>query len=216
MRGRQGGFTFVELLVASTMMAVLFVGLTGHLQAGARIWQRVTSAGESLQQERVALSRLERDLANAVLYQPDGIYGAEKGQMPEPAFETDALRFITAEPSARADRPPALRSVTYRCEKLDGGPALWRSGQSIADARDHRAPTTIGLLPGCSRLSIHYAYLGQTPGRLEWDSTWQESHTQLPRLLTIVVGAPGRTLTREFLIPSGVLHARTEDPGPPS
>ncbi len=65
---RENGFTFVELLIAATIMSVLFVGLGSHLRGGILVWRRATATAETVQRERVGFDRMERDLANAFAY----------------------------------------------------------------------------------------------------------------------------------------------------
>ena len=100
------GFTLVELLIAATMMSVLFIGLGSHLRGGIAVWRQTTQRVDALQRERVALDRLERDLANSVIYdQRDTAYGVEEGKLPPPQF---------AQPPWRGTRSPQRRSVR-RC-----------------------------------------------------------------------------------------------------
>src|SRR3989338_7951880 len=76
------GFTLVELLIAATMMSVLFIGLGGHLRGGIIVWRQTTQRVDALQRERVTFDRLERDLANGIVYDArDEAYGVEEGEL---------------------------------------------------------------------------------------------------------------------------------------
>src|SRR3989338_7112977 len=76
------GFTLVELLIAATMMSVLFIGLGGHLRGGIEVWRQTTQRVDALQRQRVTLDRLERDLANGIVYDArDEAYGVEEGEL---------------------------------------------------------------------------------------------------------------------------------------
>ena len=84
------GFTLVELLLAATLISILFVGLGAHLRGGIIVWRRTTQTGEQLQRRRVAFTRLERDLANAIRYDDRGTaYGAALGLLPPTRFSAD-------------------------------------------------------------------------------------------------------------------------------
>ncbi len=108
---RANGFTFVELLIAATMMSVLFVGLSSHLRGGILVWRRATATADTVQRERVGFDRMERDLANAFAY------GASENT-PAVAFDEHDLAVVTLEPqSGQGNR---VRVVTYRCGDAEG------------------------------------------------------------------------------------------------
>ena len=111
------GFTFVELLIAATMISVLIVGLAAHLRGGIIVWQRATQTTEALQRQRVALGRLERELANAIVYdERDAAYGSREGQLPSPEFGAHDLRWFTVVPSGKGIS--TVRFVTYECKQM--------------------------------------------------------------------------------------------------
>ena len=194
------GFTFVELLLAATIMSLLFVGLGSHLRGGIMVWQRATETVESLQQQRVALDTLETDLANAILYDP-----RETAALTH-AFAADELQFITVRPTT-PQRLGEVLFVTYRCESVDGGPpGLWRSSLPAGEALAGLQATSKLLVPACDALSVAYAYLPAAgEGPLEWHDAWDDP-TRLPRLVAVTAAfASGRTLRRLILIPAGAL-----------
>lgn len=204
--GVRSGFTFVELLIAATMMSILFVGLGAHLRGGLEVWRQATTRGESLQQRRIALDRLERDLANAVVYDDrEEAYGADAGKLPTPVFGNDALAWFTVE--RPSEGLATVRAVAYRCDAVDGVSGLWRTSQSIAEARMNRDPSPQLLLPGCERLSVRY---GRTEGseteRLVWSQMSSADTLALPGLieLTLALGS-GERLTRVCAIPAGTV-----------
>ena len=216
------GFTLVELLIASTMIAILFVGLGAHLRGGLMVWQRTTASGETLQRRRVAFDQLERDLGNALVYDSRSrAYGSDPGQMPLPQFGAATLRFYTVV-GAAASPSPAVRVVTYACESPEGKAGLWRSSQTVEQARAKiEAPIPELLLPGCESLSLRYAYLpaaGSEPFALEWRENWPDDPgaiTKLPRLLEISLVVAGHPLRRRYAIPPGALgQSQLPSPGP--
>lgn len=204
------GFTFVELLVAATMISVLFVGLGTHLRGGLIVWQRATSSGEALQQERVAFDRLERDLANAIVFDNrKSAYGDGRGQLPRPRFRDSELAFFTVS-AARRRQPPTVQFVTYDCKELDGTLGLWRTSQSVGAARAQSpALETERLLPDCKDLSFQYAYLpgdGKERQELMWNTTWpddREEPLRLPRLVNVSLHVAGRATRNLCAVPSG-------------
>jgi type II secretory pathway pseudopilin PulG len=213
------GLTFVELLIAATMMSILFIGLGTHLRGGINVWQRTTATVEALQRQRVAMDRLERDVANAFLYEsrPEA-YGTDPGQLPTPPFRGTlggAPQWVTLERLPQ-QRVPGVRMVTYTCEEVEGRRGLWRMSQSVGEVQAAQPPIPELLLDGCDGLSFRYAFRPSdhaSGASLEWSDQWNDV-TQLPRLIEVSLRIRGRDMRRFFTIPSGVL--KPIEGGPPS
>ena len=208
------GFTFVELLIAALMISIMFLGLATHLSGGLQVWHRVTETAESLQQQRIAMEQLQRELVSAILYdRRSASYGEEPGLLPSLAFDHETLRWITVASTA-PQQPARLRFVTYACGEHEGQSGLWRTSQSIGEAKSQQPATPQRLFPGCEALSLRYAFL--PPGdstELEWHDQWPEPEQQLPRLMAISIRlSSGRTLQRLVMIPSGQLKPWEETP----
>lgn len=203
-----GGFTFVELMIASTMIAVLFVGLGGHLRAGMRVWQQATTTSNALQQQRVVFERLERDLTNAFVYTD----GRTDLPLPPTEFRADRMRWCTVVGSGTS---PAIELVTYTCDQE----GFRRHSQSIGEARKAQQPREEVLVPECETLTLRYAYLtpsGPAPSTvasdvLEWRDQWTQAD-ELPRLIEMTLACPPRELRRLFAIPVGVLKEWGQSP----
>ena len=204
---RQHGFTFIELLIAATMVSILFVGLSSHLQGGMTVWRLATTTTAARQRERVAFERFARDLANSF------VYDTQESSQPVPQFGSGALKWFTV--SARnAGGAPAVRVVSYECAQVGETVGLWRTSQSVSEARAGRDPVPELLLPACDVLSVRYAYLpassGQGAGTFEplaWFPEWQSGTARdVPRLLEASVHLVSGRLSRRILaIPAGVL-----------
>jgi len=208
---RAGGFTFVELLIASVMISIMFLGLTTHLAGGMRVWHRVTETSESLQRQRMALERLQRELAGAIVYdrRPES-YGEQSGVLPSLAFEEDALRWISVV-ATQARQPARVRMLSYTCGQREGERGLRRTSQSIGEARSQQAPASQLVLPECETLSLRYAFLPQDESApLEWDTRWPDPEKEgLPRLMAVSIElTSGRRIQQIVMIPSGVLKQR--------
>ena len=212
------GFTFVELLIAATMIAVMFVGLSTHLQGGLMVWQRVTTHAEVWQQRRMAINRLQRDFANAVVYDDQGsAFGLEPGQVPRPEFSEQAAQFVTR--ASTTALPGRLLWVRYACETHENQPGLWRSHQTLGEARIHRPITAMErLLENCDGFSFAYAYMlgtqDQTP-QLTWRAQWPVDSTdqdwmKLPRLVMVSLRHQQQALRYEVGVPQGLLKTLQE------
>lgn len=208
------GFTFVELLIAATMISVLFVGLGTHLRGGLTVWQRATETGEALQRREAAWERLERDLANAVIYDERvEAYGLERGKLPQPQFGADSARFFTVSSPTR-QMLPSVRFVTYACKATGEQGGFVRTSQSVGAARAKISPAPADhtrLLPECQLLSFQYAYrpAGTPAGPgVEWRAEWPDQAAELlklPRLVRVSIGTGGRLRERVFAVPTGDL-----------
>lgn len=202
---RGAGFTFVELLIAATMMSILFVGLGTHLRGGVLVWRRTTDTAESLQQQRMAWGQLERDLANAILYEG-------QGDLEDLAqFGEAELRWFTVRPST-SQQFGEIAFVTYGCASVDDAQGLWRTSQSISELLAGTEVTPEQLVPSCEALSFQYAYLPVEDGvGLEWSGRWEYPEA-LPRLVAASAEfKPGQERREVFWIPSGVLQPRTAE-----
>ena len=206
---RRAGFTFVELLVAATMLAVLMVGLGAHLRGGIAVWRRASALADTLQRRRVALEMLERDLRNALVYdeRPDA-YGDQPGLLPLPQFGAGTLAYFTVVPLSR-EAGPQVEYVTYQCGSVGQEAGLWRTSLSVAQARTPSAqPQPQRLLPDCETLSLEYAYRPEDPAALlVWQPLWSDP-LQLPQLVRVSVRlTSGESLQRVVVAPGGVVPA---------
>ncbi|MBI4343220.1 MAG: prepilin-type N-terminal cleavage/methylation domain-containing protein [Candidatus Omnitrophica bacterium] len=201
------GLTFVELLVAATMLAVLIGGLAGHLRGGLAVWQRASAQMDTAQRRRVAWERLERDLRNALRYdeRPDA-YGPQEGALPLPLFEAGGLAWFTLAAPGPGEAP-AVQYVTYGCGDVGATAGLWRTSLGAAAARAKQVqPAAELVLPECEVLSVEYAFRPQDASQpLAWRSQWLEP-LQLPQLVRVsLLLASGEQVQRTMAIPRGVL-----------
>ena len=195
-------------MVASTMIAVLFVGLGGHLRAGIRVWQQATTTSNALQQQRVVWERLERDLTSAFIFTD----GRTDKPLPTAEFRSDRMRWCMV---AQTDSQPSTQLVTYTCDQE----GLRRHSQSISEARAGQEPRVEVLVPRCQMLTLRYAYLtssGAAPAAatsevLEWHNQWTPTD-RLPRLIELTGQLSGTSVRRLFTIPSGVLKEWSPSP----
>lgn len=217
---RRRAFTFVELLIAATMMSILFVGLGAHLRGGLTVWQRTQHVARPLQQQRAAVELLGRELASAIVYDArPNAYGAADGELAMPQFGANRLAWFTVDRTVRPSG--AVRFVEYACGVLDEATAdqrmgLWRTSRSVEQVRAHQEVAPTLLLDGCQTLSSRVAYLAPGgAGALEWQAQWQDAYKDVPRLIEVTLqlfptpNQPPQALRHLFLIPTGLLKEVT-------
>lgn len=227
------GLTFVELLIAVTMVAILFVGLSTHLRGGITVWQRVTRYTQARQSQRAALDRVSRDLANAVLLEekPEK-YGTVSPKWAPLVFSGESLSFYTL-PALKNGQLQPPQFVSYQvspCDQAEGS-CLMRRVWSLNQARNPpvsgiQYPDYETLLSGCKGLNLEYAYLpsadpASTPQALEWKSYWEQADDKLalPRLIRLnfslqMPSQETRKLTTVAVIPAGALRAAPSEEKP--
>ena len=200
MRRARVGLTFVELLIAATIFAILGVGLSTHLRAAVTIWRRTNDEAEQSQQVRITLRRLAQDLADATVISPQ-----PKPDAPEaPLFDSGRLAFITVAPG-RDGLPQSARvqhvvyEVVPQLSTIDAsmeGPGLVRRIQSYAALRagetsepSARVQTSVilpGVPPDGFQLRCAYRSSAEPRGWAFIRKPWSLSD-RLPRLVEVTI-----------------------------
>ena len=177
------GLTFVELLIAVAIFAMLAGGLSVHLRGAIAIWRRSHVAAEQGQRTRVLRARLSQDLANAVLVDP------RPDAEPKSEWLTDRVAFGTSEPGVGAGLTSRrLTYVTYELERGAGQAAsLVRRARSYRDARAggrSKARSSV-LLSDVDHFQIRYPFAkAKEPGFTLEQRPWL-SPDALPRLVEV-------------------------------
>ena len=205
-----GGLTFVELLIAGAIFAILLVGLSAHLRGDVAAWRRATTTVEQLQQVRVALDRWEADLAGGLVFEPGGIW------MPQQAFDSTRMQWYVVRPGqAGPSAAGRVWFVTYELQPDGQGLALTRTSLTVAQAASTITTAPERLLRDVQSLTIRYGYVAGSeappgqPQTITWTNNWTDL-TQTPRLIevTLELGshwAITRQFRQVFVIPSGSL-----------
>ena len=209
-RGRRvdcAGLTFVELLMAATIGAILMVGLATHVHGGITAWRRTVSAVDDLERLHEALACLTRDLANAVIVDP------QPGATPQAVFGGHALAFCTI-PSASDAAAAGPRWVTYHVGEQEGGAAVLRSVCPLQEARAGAMTTPQVLLPHVARWTLRYGYRDAHAAGVVWRPQWTAIQ-RVPQLVEVTFEfsrpvAQVSTLRHLVLAPGGLL-ASTDD-----
>ncbi len=184
------GLTFVELLIAITIFALIGVGLSAHLRGALTVWRRSQQEGEQAQRLRVVWARLSRDLANAV------VIDASQDPIRPMVWDTDTMRFWTMEPGpAAAGGDWRVTEVTYTLERSDS-PAAPKKDSEFQLVREARAypsgePSKIALLPSVKSWEIQYPHQEEQPvdGQIQWNFRPVAWHGKgvLPRAVKVTI-----------------------------
>lgn len=170
-----GGFTFLELFLATFLLSIAAVGFGGVLRAGLRLWQRWEKEMKLYQEARVVLDLIDREFHNAM--DVPGVSWSAK----EHAVAFATLQEADAELSP-TPAPPRIVKVSYRLV-----PALG----FLSDASSEIPPTVLSrreqrlapegpsvekesmLTSSPTQMQWEYAFASNTPkGSLRWVKDW--------------------------------------------
>ena len=190
------GFTLLELVIASALTVVMGGAVAVLL---IRSITTIQQGEESLQQmfllERTA-EKMGRELRNAV----------PSADSPWTGTQSEISFLLSAGPTV-------LTSVHYHLVPSEKGQTLVRDWQPFPATEG--SPQTAALLRGVVNFSVLYGMIQKQDGRglLRWSGVWSIPPTEpavLPEIVQLRLesqDSKGRrySVTREFLIPQGVL-----------
>ncbi len=136
-----GGFTLVELLVATGVFMLLGVLLVGLLASGLEIWDRGEVQRDLHERAHVVLSQLPRDLQDVYL---------EHSNLPYPAWVGSESRMKTADRNAVMEvSENFLRNLEHMRCGFDASGRQWlcflkagrEDGKTALDIKDSRFPS---------------------------------------------------------------------------
>ena len=181
-RRRIGGFTLLELLIAVSLLGLIFAALTGGLRFGTVAWQTTAQRLEQSDDLHLVYHTLRRQISTALNAPANPV-----SNQPTSSFEGlgDQVSFVGAAP-ARAMKPGLFR-LTLALEPDADSNALalrWeRLDKTAADATaDNIEPVLRGLR------SIQFSYYGarDSGDSARWIDEWRDNRLS-PRLVRISV-----------------------------
>lgn len=184
MRGSHGdrGFTLLELLIAVSLLGLLFAALTGGLRFGTKAWQ--TSAERLSQSDELQLvyRTLRRQISTSLDAPGDLVSDRQQG-----SFEgrRDRLSFVGGAPAQAM--APGLFHLEFYLVPDEVGQALalhWERLGTTATRTDN--DNVEPLLRGLR--SIEFSYFGKTrrEDTARWLNEWRDN-PGLPALVRITV-----------------------------
>ncbi len=186
-RSSASGFTLVELLVAMTLIGLIFVALFGGLRFGARTWEYGGARSEISTQIEVTQSLLRRQLSQAIV-----LPGFDSGDFTFEG-EGDRLRFTAPGPSQVGLGGIYLFELfTERSEQNRRLTLKWQLYRSELDPdrpiEDEERNTRV-LLDDIKALRLEYFGDPEDDDDPDWQETW-EGNDRAPELVSIRLELP--------------------------
>lgn len=203
---RKNGFTLIEVLVAVTLLAVISLLIFQAMGSSTASKERFEKRETAFRSATLALNRLTRDLAMAVLYSdvellgvtPSGeqktksvFIGTNVGDQDKILFETlSHVRYL------KDVKESELSEVGYFLEPEEEGEAglfaLKKRESSPPDDEPEKGGTVMTLLEGVKELNFRYYDPVKEEFGDEWDSTKSDFLNKVPRSVevTLVIQDP--------------------------
>jgi prepilin-type N-terminal cleavage/methylation domain-containing protein len=202
MKKGSSAFTLVELLLASTIFAVVAVSIFSAFRSGYFGYTSIAENIQTYQSLRFIFNRLSLDLRNAFIYtQEEGRFRGEK----------DSLSFYSLVDSFAEDRlVEDYCRITYELKEKKLMRLCRKNAESIGDVSDVLPEELPAELED---LTFSYGYFDQAKNTLEWKDAWNSGTNPLPeeaKTLPVEIKVkitlktmPGEEFTRTIFLPLG-------------
>lgn len=188
LRQRQG-FTLVEVLVTTSLMAVVGAATVGALAGGIRVWERASDIGMYRQAVLVSLAQMRRDLQNArmfLLIPFDGNY--------------DRITFASLSRERLDDEgPPELGRLGYFLDE--------RSQIFCRSFVPYRLMKRVRLTDRCQAVlegvtRLRFSYFGSSEGEeaVGWAGSWTSPQAPLAVKVDLTVRRRGQPLASQSAV----------------
>ena len=194
------GFTLVELLVTTSLMALVGGATVAALAGGVKVWQRTVELGTSQESALITFDHLQRDLHNCRRFTPmpfDGAYDR---------FSMAAVDRV----SPHEETPAEIGHLGYFLDEHRH--LLCRSFVPYRLMGEHRLTDQCQpVLEGVMRARFSYFGTGDK-GETGWSSSWESKRLPLAVKAELTSQEPGlAATTHSFIIYLGRQDAPSDD-----
>ncbi len=213
MRDHRGGFTLLEILMATAMTAVLAGSLYASLYIAFRAKESAMRSVESPRASQAAFEMLRQDIASAVV--PTGLLagpfvGANATVSPDSEGDTLSLHTVSADVETSFGEGD-IRLVEYFCQVDEdaNGSTLIRAVTTNLLSTRQVEPVQEVVCRGVKE--FHLRYFDGTAWQDSWDSTTRNNVLPTAVEVTLELKEPtaksqdqsGYRMTRVLLVPCG-------------
>jgi len=191
-RKPKNGFTFVELLIVTVLLAVISMTAYAVFAAGVRVWHRV-NRGDPFEDIVIFFDKFGTDLRNSFKYTDIAFRG-----------DIDSLKFSTI--SVTDVFPgPTVGSVIYTYDAMEN--VLYREGRDYSkEWRDSEGVVTEAL-SNVTNLRFRYYHYDKTLEQYIWLDEWSVKEKALPLAVRVNMNYEDEEYEGEFVqtfdIPAG-------------
>ena len=199
-RKREAGFTFIELLLALTLFAVIASGVYRTFYMGTQIWSKCNLMMKESHALRVLFNALSQDAVNSTVFYSD--------DPQETLWEKRQMRFATLENIYQDGKlDTELARVEYRFDPKKG--ALSRKYVPVSIGSDKKTVKETVFLQDLEDAIFEYSPAGNVPGTGSvWSETWTgEKNGDLPGGIRVRVrlkatrDMPGEQFEKVIIMP---------------
>ena len=198
----EGGFTFIELLLALTLFALIAAGVYHTFYAGMRMWAEDNAMMKETHRLRVFFNTISQDAVNAtILY---------RGDLNDSAWTRDRMHFTVLENIYQNGKPDMeLAQVTYLFDRKKG--TLVRRYAPAKDGFDENLAKGTVFLEGLDAVTFEYSPgASASTNEYDWDAEWAGvKNDVLPCGIKINVRfksrntMPGEKFEKVIFVPAG-------------
>jgi len=186
------GFTLIELVIATVILAIIAVSIYGSFSVGVKVWRR-GDENRGLQKIRIALLSMQKELRGSFYFSNAPFKGASSEiTFPLVAAREDKGGIYVVNYYVTEDKN--TQSMVLMKRKI-----LFSGNQSVEDRR-------MGEL--IHSMDFEYAYEFQNGlNGVEWKDVWEESQKKVPLMIRInfMFGADKDIYHKVIFIPQGAL-----------
>jgi general secretion pathway protein J len=182
-RGRQRGFTLIEIVIALSIVGALLVIMFGGLRVGLGAWRRGEDRAELLEHERNVDQMVDRAVTGSYLYNPGASPPATTPPASSPAVarsatqagilfdgSPDRLAFVTVAPPVPSSVPIAFTAVMISLETGDT-PGLAIRQKALPNSDPFEAVPPIFVDSAVTALRFRYLREVGEDWEERWDAT---------------------------------------------
>lgn len=194
---RKSGFTFIELIVSISILAIIAASIYSAFNIGLQAYKR-SSADQGIQKIRTKLSKIGKELKGSFFFSEIPFKGASSEIVfPLVVFKEDIEK---------------IYAVTYYIEK-DKNKDFFRLIRKAEIPTDKPQDEKEDITDMFSAISIkfNYAYKSSDPSKgYEWQETWGEDQKTLPSAVRISfqIDDGGEIYNKAMFLMQGALGAK--------
>lgn len=202
---RKAGFTFIELMLASSIFIVIAVAVYSTFGMGISAWKKSQNAQNLFQDIRLSLDKMAQDLENAVLYSQEAGFSNFTGEKNKISFYSLGEVFSSLPPYSE------LRKITYSLNAA----ALQRLEQAYPEClQEEEQQLSEEIANQISNLNFSYCYNDkETQPPYKWKDTWN-SLQAIPQAVKIELELDideAVAFTKYVFIPTGEKGEESEE-----